>query len=107
MSFRELEPGHQHAYTRGINPGNFGPLVFPLMKLYFTKHPFCGRSLLDTTPAEAKWVMQQTGIQLYNDYAFCSLDSVAVTPKECHKLLEQLRAMVDTIVAESPHPFDR
>ena len=78
------------------------------MKLFFTPHPFGGnRCLLDTTPAEADVVARHTGLQLYRDYIFFKLDAVSVTPQEGCQLLGQLQAMVDRIVAESPHHTDR
>jgi len=82
--------------------------VFPLLKLFFTPHPFGGnRCLLDTTPTEADDVARHTGIQLYRDYIFFNLDSCPVTPQECNHLLGQLQAMVNRIVAESAHRVDR
>ena len=93
---------------RAINYSNFGPLVFPLLKLFFTPHPFGGqRRLIDTTPSEVNAVARYTGLQLYKDDLFFSLDPVQVSPEECQELLRQLHALVDTIVQESPHPFDR
>ena len=93
---------------RAIDCHNFGSLVFPLLKLFFSPHPYGGnRSLLDTTPTEADDVARHTGIQLYRDHMFFKLDSVPVTPQECHQLLGQLQAMVNRIGAESPHPVDR
>ena len=82
--------------------------MFSLLKLFFTPHPSGGqRRLLDTTPEEADDVKQDTGLQLYKNVWFFSLDSVQVSPEECQELLRQLHALVDTIVQESPHPFDR
>ena len=93
---------------RAIDYQVFGPLVFPLLKLYFTKHPFGGgRCLLDTVPDESKHVTQRTGLKLYKHGMFCKLSSIRVTEEECGTLLGKLRAMVDRIVEESPHPFDR
>ena len=93
---------------RAIDHHNFGSLVFPLLKLFFSPHPYGGnRALLDTTPTEADDVARHTGIQLYRDHMFFKLDSVSVTPQECHQLLGQLQAMVNRIVAESPHRVDR
>ncbi len=63
--------------------------------------------MLDTTPTEADDVAHHTGIQLYKDYMFFNLDAVSVTPQECNQLLGQLQAMVNRIVAESPHHVDR
>lgn len=102
MAEREL------TLCRAIDHHNFGSLVFPLLKLFFTPHPFGGnRCLLDTTPTEADAVARHTGIQLYRDFMFFNLDSVHVTPQECKQMLEQLHAMVNRIVAESPHHVDR
>ena len=93
---------------RAFDYQNFGPLVFPLLKLYFTKHPFGGgRCLLDTVPDEANHVIQHTGLQLYRNGMFCKLSSVPVTDQECGTLLAKLQAMVDQIVQQSQHPFDR
>lgn len=93
---------------RAIDYSNFGPLVFPLLKVFFTPHPFGGqRRLIDITPSEVNAVARYTGLQLYKDDLFFSLDSVQVSPEECQELLRQLHALVDTIVQESPHPFDR
>ena len=93
---------------RAIDYSNFGPLVFPLLKLFFTPHPFGGeRRLLDTTPSEANAVARYSGLQLYKDDLFFSLDSVQVSPQECQELLRQLHALVNTIIQESAHPFDR
>lgn len=93
---------------RAIDYSNFGPLVFPLLKLFFTPHPFGGeRRLLDTTPSEANAVARYTGLQLYKDDLFFNLDSVQVSLEECQELLGQLHALVNSIVQESPHPFDR
>ena len=93
---------------RAIDYSNFGPLVFPLLKLFFTPHPFGGeRRLLDTTPSEANAVARYTDLQLYKNELFFSLDAVQVSPEECQKLLRQLHGLVDTIVQESAHPFDR
>ncbi|KAL0055748.1 hypothetical protein WJX82_004037 [Trebouxia sp. C0006] len=68
-----------------VDHHNFGSLVFPLLKLFFTPHPYGGN----------------------RDHMFFKLDSVPVTPQECHQLLGQLQAMVNRIGAESPHPVDR
>lgn len=93
---------------RGIDYSSFGTLVFPLLKLFFTPHPFGGaRRLLDTTPSEANAVARHTGLQLYKDDLFFCLDSVQVSPEECQQLLGKLRALVNTIVQGSAHPFDR
>lgn len=93
---------------RPADYSNFGPLVFPLLKLYFTPHPFGGnRRLLDTTPSEADAVARHTGMQLYKDGLFFTLDAVQVTPEECSQLMGELQAMVDKVMQESVHPFDR
>ena len=96
------------SHCRAIDYSSFGPLVFPLLKLFFRPHPFGGqRRLLDTTPSEANAVARHTGLQLYKDDLFFSLDAVQVTPEECQQLLRQLHALVDTIVQESAHPVDQ
>lgn len=93
---------------RAVDYSSFGPLVFPLLKLFFDPHPFGGqRRLLDTTPSEANAVARRTGLQLYKDDLFFSLDSVQVFPEACQQLLRQLHALVNTIVQQSAHPFDR
>ena len=50
---------------------------------------------------------RHTGLELYKNDLFFSLDAVQVTPEECQQLLRQLHALVDTIVQGSAHPFDQ
>lgn len=93
---------------RAIDYNSFGPLVFPLLYLFFRPHPFGGeRTLLDTMPSESDTVAQYTRLELYKDGLFFSLESVQVSPEERQSLLQQLYDLVNRIVEESPHPFDR
>ncbi len=79
----------------------FQPLVFKLLKLYFTAHPFGnGRTLLDTTPEEAKKVAKRTGLHLYSNKQYFTADSVEVSETECQALLEQLCNKVADISRE-------
>ena len=69
----------------------FDPLVFKLLKLYFTPHPFGnGRTLLDTTPEEAHEVARQTSLHLYSEDIYFTAENVEVSHAECKELLEQL-----------------
>ena len=95
-------------HCRPIDYSKFGPLVFPLLKLYFAPHPLGDqRRLLDTLPMEASRVAQHTGHRLYHDEVFFDLSSIEVAPEECCQLLQKLRVMVTDAVQESVHPFDR
>ena len=86
----------------------FGPNVFKLLKLYFHKHPEGhGRCVLDTTPEEAKNVAKKTGMQLYKNRWYFTVDDVNVTHEEHVSLLKQLHAKVEEIVRDAPYPTDR
>jgi len=79
----------------------FDPLVFKLLKLYFTAHPLGnGRTLLDTTPEEANEVAGQTGLHLYSEEMHFMAENVQVSQAECKALLEQLCIKVADISRE-------
>lgn len=86
----------------------FGPNVFKLLKLYFQKHHGGhGRCVLDTTPEEASRVAEKTGMQLYKNRQYFTVDDVNVTHEEHVSLLQQLHAKVEEIVRDAPYPTDR
>ena len=100
------------AVCSDVDFGVFGPLVFKLLKLYFTEHPSGkGRCLLDTIPDEASWVAQQTGMQLYQtdelDMMYFSAEMITVSESESQALLNKLHDKVEEIVRDLPYPIER
>ena len=93
-----------------MDPNAFKSVVFRVLKLYFTPHPFGhGRTLLDTTPEEKDKVAAKTGMQLYRKTEgtmYFTVESVVVTRQERLALLQRLQNKVLDLISDARYQTD-